>query len=63
MDQDVDETGEGLSAAELERRRRLEYEEGDDDEAAVIEQKVQYAQIKLAKLPMASELHKVGLMQ
>lgn len=62
MDQDIDDTaaGEGgLSAAELERRRRLEYEEGDDDEATVVEQKVQYAQIKLAKLPMASEAHKV----
>ena len=47
-----------LSDAELERRRRLEYEEGDEEEP-VIEQKVQYAQIKLAKLPMASEEQKL----
>lgn len=47
-----------LSEAELERRRRLEYEEED---APPIEEKVQYAEVRLPKIPMASQTQKVGL--
>jgi adenine-specific DNA methylase len=54
----VDEDGEELTEAELERRRRLEYEE---DDAPVVETKVQYAQVRLPKIPMASQTQKVSL--
>lgn len=45
-----------LSEAELERRRRLEYEEED---APPIEEKVQYAEIRLPKIPVASQTRKL----
>ena len=58
-DNDNEEEGAQLSDTELERRRRLEYEEGEDEAAAVEEAAVQYRQIRLPKIPMASETQKV----
>ncbi|KAK9899761.1 hypothetical protein P389DRAFT_192072 [Cystobasidium minutum MCA 4210] len=49
--------GDDLSEAELERRRRLEYEE--EDAPALEEQKVEYAQVRLPKIPLASQTQKL----
>lgn len=51
-----EDDGDDLSEAELERRRRLEYEEED---APLVEEKVSYAQVRLPKIPMASQTEKV----
>ena len=55
----ADPNAEDLSDAELERRRRLEYEEEDEEAPAVEEKQMQYADVMLPKLPMATEKQKV----
>lgn len=46
-----------LSEAELERRRRLEYEE--EDAPPIQDEKVQYVAVQLPKIPLASQTQKV----